>query len=661
MDIKAKIDNLKDRINKYDYQYHVLDQPQISDIEYDRLLAELIKLEEEYPQYKTSDSPSQRVGGEILEGFEKVEHSQPMLSLSNAFNKEDLNDFDKRIKKLDVDVSYVVEEKIDGLAASLRYEDGFLTQAATRGNGTVGEDITHNVKTIKRVPLKLPKPLSMEVRGEIFMPKASFLSLNEQREKADQPLFKNPRNAAAGSIRQLDSKVAAKRDLDMFVYSKVADETDADKDHMTTLKELKSLGFHINEHTHHVKDMSSVINQVDAIERKRHERAYDIDGVVVKINERALYETIGYTSKSPKWAIAYKFKAEEVMSRVLDIFFQVGRTGQITPVARLEPVEVQGSTVSRATLHNEDYVASKDIRINDYVSIKKAGDIIPEVVYVIKDKRSGAETAFEMVTQCPKCQSTLVRKEGEADTYCPNDECPAKSMEALIHFASREAMNIEGLGTKIIEHFYNESYLKNIPDIYRLKSHRDTLMLRAGFGQKSIDKLIKSIEQSKNRSLENLLFGLGIRFVGQKVSKVLASHFDHIDKLMEADRDTLVAIDEIGDKIASSITDYFSKEKNINQIQALKALNINMQYTGKSREIAQISGKRFVLTGTLPTLSRKEAQALIESSGGRVTSAVSENTDYVCAGEKAGSKLTKAQELGVEIIDEEKLKQLLKR
>lgn len=661
MDVKKRIEALKEEIEKHNYRYHVLDQPEISDIEYDQLLQTLIELESSYPEYKTSDSPSQRIGGEVLDSFDKVEHSLPMLSLSNAFNADDLRSFDQRIKKLASNITYVVEEKIDGLAASLRYEGGILVQAATRGNGTTGEDITHNVKTIKKVPLKLAKPLDIEVRGEIFMPKASFLSLNEKKEKNGEAPFKNPRNAAAGSIRQLDSKVAATRDLDMFIYSKVETDSEAQTTHMETLDKLKSLGFHINAYTEHKDDIDNVIKAVETIEASRHERRYDIDGVVLKVNERHLYEQIGYTAKSPKWAIAYKFKAEEVMSQIQDIFFQVGRTGQITPVAQLEPVEVQGSTVSRATLHNEDYVKNKDIRIKDYVSIKKAGDIIPEVVHVIKEKRQGDEISFEMVTACPKCETPLKRAEGEADTYCPNDACPAKSMERLIHFASREAMNIEGLGGKIVEHFYNEGYLKDIPDIYRLKEHREALMMRAGFGQKSIDKLLKHIEESKKRSLEKLIFGLGIRFVGQKVSKVLAMHFHQLFDIVKANEADLMAIDEIGEKIAQSVVAYFKEDKNLKKIEALKALDINMEYTGKSLNKGQLYGKKIVLTGTLPTLSRKEAQTMIEENGGQVTTSVSSNTDMVCAGENAGSKLQKAQELGVEVIDEDQLKALLKR
>lgn len=661
MDIKKRIESLKEEIEKHNYQYHVLDQPQISDVEYDWLLKELVDLEEAHPEYKTPDSPSQRIGGAVLDSFDKVEHTIPMLSLSNAFNADDLRSFDQRIKKLASPVTYVVEEKIDGLAASLRYEDGILVQAATRGNGIIGEDITHNVKTIKKVPLKLTKAVNIEVRGEIFMPKASFLSLNEKREKDGEAPFKNPRNAAAGSVRQLDSKVAAARDLDMFIYSKVEMDNAAQTTHMDTLNMLRSLGFHINFYTQQADDIESVIQTIEAIEAHRHERTYDIDGVVIKVNERDLYGQIGYTAKSPKWAIAYKFKAEEVMSRIHDIFFQVGRTGQITPVAQLEPVEIQGSTVSRATLHNEDYVKNKDIRINDYVSIKKAGDIIPEVVHVIKYKRQDDAITFEMAKVCPKCKTPLKRSEGEADTYCPNDDCPAKSMERLIHFASREAMNIDGLGAKIIEHFYNEGYLKDIPDIYRLKDYRQSLMMRAGFGQKSINKLLRNIETSKERSLEKLIFGLGIRFVGQKVSKVLAMHFGQLFDIVKASETKLMAIDEIGEKIAQSVVHYFKQDKNLKKINELKALGLNMEYTGKSLNKGRLKNKKIVLTGSLPSLSRKQAQAMIEENGGQVTTSVSNNTDIVCAGENAGSKLQKARELGIKIIDEAELKALLKR
>ncbi len=659
MDVKERIENLRQEIEKHNHAYHVLDDPIISDIEYDRLMQELIELESNYPEYQSDTSPSQKVGGAVLDQFEKVNHTIPMLSLANAFEADDLRAFDQRLRKTHATISYVIEEKIDGLAAALRYEEGHLIQAATRGNGTIGEDITHNVKTIKSVPLRLKKPVSLEVRGEIFMPKAAFLKLNETRKKTDQSIFKNPRNAAAGSIRQLDSKIAAARDLDMYIYSLTETDAKMTRDHINTLAYLRELGFKTNPSTKRVDTIDQVIDNVEEIEERRAAKPYEIDGVVIKVNERKLYESIGYTAKSPKWAIAYKFKAEEVMSRVRSIVFQVGRTGQITPVANLEPVEIQGSTVSRATLHNATFVEEKDIREGDFVTIKKAGDIIPEVVAVIVEKRDDSQPAFAMIDHCPKCETPLERFGSEKDHYCPNPSCPAKQVEGLIHFASREAMNIEGLGTRIIELFYNEGFLKSIPDIYRLHQHRDTLVVRAGFGEKSIDKLLKNIEASKTRSLEQLLFGLGIRFVGQKVSKVLAMHFKHISAIVETDENTLLDIDEIGPKIARSVIDYFQEEKNRERIEELDALGLNLEYTGKSLNEGVLKNKTFVLTGTLPTLNRKEAKERIEALGGRVTSAVSQNTDYVCAGEAAGSKLDKAKELGVTVIDEESLLDLL--
>jgi len=659
MDDKKRIEELRKKIRRYDYEYHVLDDPSISDVEYDKLMKELVELEEKHPEYQREDSPTERVGGKVLDAFEKVDHDIPMLSLSNAFSHDDLRDFDNRLKKIVDEFNYVVEPKIDGLAAALRYENGKLVRAATRGDGSTGEDVTHNVKTIRSVPLKLEKNVTMEVRGEIFMPKAAFLSLNEKRDEKGEKPFKNPRNAAAGSIRQLDSKVAAKRDLDMLIYSRAERDEHAKKTHLEILEELKDLGFKVNPHIKKADDIDAVIKIVDTLEDERSDFPYEIDGVVIKVNQRKLYQTIGYTAKSPKWAIAYKFQAEEVMSRIKDIFFQVGRTGQITPVAQMEPVDVQGSTVSRATLHNEDYIREKDIRINDYVAIKKAGDVIPEVVSVIKERRSGDEQEFEMITECPKCQTELERYGSEKDYFCPNPDCPAKNVNGLIHFASRDAMNIEGLGNRIIEHFYNEGFLKSIPDIYRLKAHRDQLVEKAGFGEKSIDKLLDNIEKSKKKSLENLIFGLGIRFVGKKVSKTLAMHFKSMNALMATDYDNLIAIEDIGEKIAESVVQYFRNEQNITMIEELNQEGLNMDYLGEIAKNGAFSGKTVVLTGSLETMTRDEAKDLIEAQGGKVTGSVSKKTDFLCAGENPGSKLDKAKSLNVAIIDEETLISML--
>jgi DNA ligase (NAD+) len=651
MDIKKRIETLKETIREHDYNYHVLDKPVISDVEYDQLLKELLDLESAYPEYLSSDSPTQRITGKVLEGFKKVEHRIPMLSLSNAFSKEDLIDFDRKIKKIADNYSYVLEAKIDGLAASLIYEDGKLIRAASRGNGEVGEDITHNVVTIRSIPLYLKEAVSLEVRGEIFMNKAAFINLNNQREQNNEALFKNPRNAAAGSIRQLDSAIAASRDLDMFIYSLTERDDEANTTHISTLETLSKLGFKTNK-TLHLKTIEEVIQEVEKIENTRHDLPFDIDGAVIKVNEKSLYKTIGYTAKSPKWAIAYKFKAEEVITHINDIIFQVGRTGQITPVAVLEPVEVQGSTVSRATLHNEGYIKDKDIRIHDDVIIKKAGDIIPEVVSVILEQRS-FQTPFEMIKHCPKCNSELLRQANEADVYCLNPSCPAKEIEGLIHFASRKAMNIEGLGERIIELFYNEGYLKNIPDIYLLKQHRDVLITKAGFGIKSIDKLLENIEKSKSNSLEQLLFGLGIRYVGEKVSKVLAMHFKTLFDMISVTEDELIKIDEIGDKIAYSVSERFSEETFIDMLNTLKDLGLNVDYLGLTEASGKFTNMTFVLTGKLETLTRDDAQLIIESLGGKVTGSVSKKTDVVVAGADAGSKLEKANQLGISVWDEE--------
>ncbi len=661
MDVKDKIESLRRTIESHDYAYHVLDDPKISDVDYDQLLNELIELEEKYPDYKSQTSPTMRVGGKVLDGFKKVNHSMPMLSLSNAFNEDDLKAFDKRLGKIVSDYTYMVEAKIDGLAASLKYEDGKLIQAATRGNGVTGEDITHNVKTIKSVPLRLKENKTLEVRGEIFMPKKAFVNLNVSRSENNEPTFKNPRNAAAGTIRQLDSNVAAKRDMDMFIYSRSEKDEDAKKSHGETLQMLKELGFKTNPVAFHVETIEGAIQKAKMIEENRSDYPYDIDGVVIKVNERSLYQTIGYTAKSPKWAMAYKFKAEEVMSVIKDIFFQVGRTGQVTPVAIMDPVEIAGSTVSKATLHNEKYIQQKDIRIHDAVSVKKAGDIIPEVVSVIKENRSGSETPFTMIETCPKCHTLLEKSESEADHFCPNPNCPAKHLETMIHFASREAMNIEGLGNKIMELFYNEGYLKHIVDIYTLKNHKDTLINLSGFGKKSIEKLLDHVEASKENSLENLLFGLGIRFVGKKVSKVLAMHFKDIFAIVKARENDFTAIDDIGKKIAKSIVNYFDKEQNIQTIEQLKALGLNMEYKGEIPKEGAFNGETFVLTGSLSSMSRSEAKDKIEALGGKVTSAVSKKTNYLCAGEAPGSKYDKAKDLGVTIITEEDLLKMLEK
>lgn len=659
MDVKQRIDELRQLLHRYNYEYHTLDNPTVSDQEYDALLHELIRLEQENPEYQSEDSPTVRIGHTLLDKFEKVQHDVAMMSLANAFNEDDLRSFDEKVRAEVPDVTYNVELKIDGLAGSLKYENGRLIQGATRGDGTVGENITNNIKTIHSIPLSISYSAPLEVRGEIFMSKKSFERANEDRVKEGKEPFKNPRNAASGSVRQLDSAIVAARKLDMFIYSVVNPLDHGLTDHSQSLAFAKDLGFHVNPESRRCNTIEAVLDVVEEFTRSRHQLPYEIDGVVIKVNDISSYDNIGYTAKSPKWAIAYKFPAEEVITKIHNISFQVGRTGQITPVANLDPVIVQGSTVSRATLHNEDYVTDKDIREGDYVVIKKAGDIIPEVVRVVLERRDGTEQPFDMIRQCPVCESLLERKPGEADHYCHNPLCEAKQTEALIHFASRKAMNIEGLGDRIIEQFYNDGLLTSITDIYNLHQHRMDLVVKEGFGQKSIQKLLDNIEQSKNNNLDKLLFGLGIRHVGEKVSTVLASHYPQLEQLFDATVEDLVAINEIGDVIANSVVSYFQDEANQSMLLELKQLGLQMTYESSIQEKAEISGKTFVLTGKLEYYKRSEAKQLIESFGGIVTGSVSAKTDFVVAGSDAGSKLTKANQLGVAVLSEEEFKQLL--
>lgn len=661
MDIKNRIEELKGLLVKYSYEYYNLDNPSVSDQEFDALLYELIKLEEENPELKTSDSPTMRVGGAVLDKFEKVTHDVPMMSLSNAFNEEELRSFDEKIIKAVGNVEYNVELKIDGLAGSIKYEEGSLVLGATRGNGVVGENITNNVKTIKTIPLKIDYKDNFEVRGEIFMSKKSFKKANFERERKGLELFKNPRNSAAGSVRQLDSKVAASRNLDMFIYSVISPGNHSLDSHTSALNFAKKLGFKINPLSKLCKSIDEVIDFIIEYTAKRNDLLYEIDGIVVKVNNMNQYERIGYTAKSPKWAIAFKFPAEEVITRINNITFQVGRTGQITPVANLDPVIIQGSTVSRATLHNEDYFVDKDIRENDFVVIKKAGDIIPEVVRVVIDRREDSSIKFEMIKNCPVCDSDLSRKPGESGHYCANPDCDAKKTEGLIHFASRKAMNIEGLGIRIIEQFYNDGFLNSIKDIYLLKERRDELIVKEGFGVKSIDKLLENIEISKNKNMDKLMFGLGIRHVGEKVSKVVATNFTNMLDMFKLNKDELIDIDEVGEVIAQSLVNYFRNEENIKLITELADLGLNMKYQSNVVLKKEFSGKIFVLTGKLEIYKRDEAKVLIESMGGKVSGSVSNKTDFVVAGTDAGSKLTKALSLGVKVLTEQEFKDLLDR
>lgn len=656
--MQERVDELIKILSEANYNYHVLDNPTITDQEYDSLFRELQIIEEKYPELVRNDSPTQRVGGVVLDSFKKVTHSIPMMSLGDIFNEEEVRQFDNRIRKEGINPTYVCELKIDGLSVSLHYEKGVLKTAATRGNGTVGEDITNNVKTIKTIPLTINKPIDIEVRGEIYMSKETLKELNKEREKKGEALLQNCRNAAAGSIRQLDSKVAASRKLDSWIYHLPNPEDYGIKTHFEALQFMKELGFKTNPNNLMVTDANGILAYIDAKGKERETLPYDIDGVVVKVNSLEDQKALGYTAHHPKWAIAYKFPAEQVLTKLKDIIFTVGRTGQITPNAVLEPVIVAGSTISRATLHNEDYVKAKDLKIGDIVSIHKAGDVIPEVVEAIKERRTGDEKEFKMITTCPMCSSTLVRREGQADWFCLNPNCPARNIESLCHFVSRKAMNIDGLGDKIIEDFFNLNYIKDITDIYKLDRYRDELTELEGYGNKSIDNLLEAINNSKNNSLERLLFGLGIPNVGEKTAKVLAMEYLDIDKLRKATYEDLNSIPDIGEIIAKSIVDYFNNDRNIKIIEELKTIGVNMKYTGKRIEKNDnFYNKTFVITGTLVKYTRDEVEEKIELLGGKASSSVSKKTYAVIVGENPGSKRDKAIELGIPIWSEEDLEE----
>ncbi len=654
--MKERIDELVTILNEANYNYHVLDNPTITDQEYDSLFRELQILEEKNPNLVRSDSPTHRVGGVVLDSFKKVTHKIPMMSLGDIFNEDEVRQFDARIKKEGIIPTYVCELKIDGLSVSLHYEKGKLVTAATRGNGTIGEDITNNVKTIKTVPLTLKEEIDIEVRGEIYMSKDTLKELNEERKAKNQPLLQNCRNAAAGSIRQLDSKVAASRKLDCWIYHLPNPEDYGIKTHWEALEFMKKLGFKTNPNNLLVTDVDGIIDYINYKGKERPNLPYDIDGVVVKVNSLEEQKKLGFTAHHPKWAIAYKFPAEEVLTKLKDIIFTVGRTGQITPNAVLEPVIVAGSTISRATLHNEDYVKAKGLKIGDIISIHKAGDVIPEVGEVKLDRRTGDEKDFEMITRCPMCNEPIFKKEGQVDYFCMNPHCPARHIEGLCHFVSRKAMNIDGLGDRIIEDFYNLKYIKDITDIYKLDRFRDELTELEGYGNKSIDNLLEAINNSKANSLERLLFGLGIPNVGEKTSKILAGRFENLDNLMNATFEELNQIPDIGEIIAKSIVDFFQNEKNINIINELKELNVNMEYTGPKVVINEnFSGKTFVITGTLTKYTRDEVEEKIENLGGKTSSSVSKKTSAVIVGENPGSKYTKAMELGIPVWNESDL------
>jgi DNA ligase (NAD+) len=656
---EARIKELQNLLNQYNYEYHVLDKPSIPDAEYDRLLKELVLLEEQFPALKTTDSPTVRVGGAVLDSFKKVEHRTPMLSLGNAFNETDLRDFDRRIRQVvGDDISYVCELKIDGLAVSLRYEEGQFIQGSTRGDGSIGEDITANLKTIRSIPLRLSEPVTLEVRGEAFMSKKSFEALNAIKEEKGEELAANPRNAAAGSLRQLDPKIAASRNLDVYFYS-IADvgETGV-ASHSQGLDYLDKLGFKTNQERRKFASIEEVIEFVQGWVEKRPHLPYEIDGMVIKVDSLDQQIELGTTAKSPRWAIAYKFPAEEVVTKLVDIELSVGRTGVVTPTAILEPVKVAGTTVQRASLHNEDLIREKDIKIGDFVVIKKAGDIIPEVVTVLPERRTGEEKEFHMPTHCPECESELVRLEEEVALRCINPKCPAQIREGLIHFVSRDAMNIDGLGEKVISQLFQEKLIEDVADLYKLT--KEQLLSLERMGEKSATNLLSAIDSSKQNSLEKLLFGLGIRHVGAKAAKTLAQQFETMERLSAATKEELTAINEIGDKMADSIVTYFENEEVHELIAELKSYEVNMDYKGpKLVSITDsdsfFAGKTVVLTGKYEQLSRNEAKDKLEALGAKVAGSVSKKTDLVIAGEDAGSKLTKAQELGIEIWSEEQL------
>ncbi|MCM3612729.1 NAD-dependent DNA ligase LigA [Planococcus sp. MERTA32b] len=659
--IKAeqRVSELNELLGNYGHAYYVLDNPMVPDAVYDQLLNELIELETFYPDLVFPDSPTQRVGGAPISNFEKVTHDRPMLSLSNVFGEDDLREFDKRVRSgAGEKIEYVCELKIDGLAVSLIYEDGKFVRGATRGDGRVGEDITVNLRTIRSIPLKLKEPVSLEVRGEVFMPKKSFHKLNEQRGENGEEVFANPRNAAAGSLRQLDPKIAANRNLDVFIYGIGGDAENYGLDeHHESLNYLQKLGFKTNGERKVCYSVEEVLAYIETWTEKRGNLSYEIDGIVIKVNRFLQQQELGFTAKSPKWATAYKFPAEEVMTNLIDIELSVGRTGAVTPTAILEPVSVAGTTVQRASLHNEDLIKEKDIRIGDKVIIRKAGDIIPEVVRAMVELRSGDEEPFRMPENCPACDAELVRIEGEVVLRCVNPKCPAQITEGLIHFVSRNAMNIDGLGEKVIEQLYQEQLIADIADIYKLT--KDQLLELERMGDKSASNLIAAIDASRSNSMERLLFGLGIRHVGEKAARILSEHFGSMEKLMDATLEELTAIHEIGDKMADAIVTYFDSEEVRALVERLAAENVNLTYTGKRVQVEAganaFAGKKIVLTGKLEQLTRSEATERIEAMGGNLSGSVSKKTDLLIAGEDAGSKLDKARDLKIEIWNEQQL------
>lgn len=644
---------LRKELEKYSIEYYVYDNPSVSDQEYDRLMQELMALEEKYPEMYDANSPSQRIIGQVLEGFEKVRHDSQMLSLGNVFNYEEIEEFVTRIQGSVKDAEFVVECKYDGLAMSLIYENGSFVRAVTRGDGLVGEDVSANIKTIQSIPMHIPERRHVEVRGEVYMPKKSFEELNERQKKNNQALFANPRNAAAGSIRQLDSGVCASRKLDAYWYYFQNAQDFGILTQQEALDRMRSLNFKVNPLYKVCKNTKEIWEFIQSIQEKRNDLPYEIDGMVIKLNSLSDQRTLGSTAKVPRYATAYKFPAERVQTRLLDIVITVGRTGKITPNAVLEPVRIAGTTVSAAQLHNEDMILSKDLRINDIVVVQKAGEIIPEVVSSVKERRDGSQVPYVYPTHCPVCGSRLVRLEGEAAHYCINQDCPARVVESMIHFASRDAMDIDTLGDKKIEQLHEFGFLNSIEDIYFLHEHREELLEKRGYQKKSVDKMLETIETSKKQPLALLLYGLGIRQVGKKAAAILANYFGSMDALMKSGVDTLVSINDIGPITAQSIVEFFKDESNQKLIQTLKEQGLNMIQEKQEIKASRFTNKTVVLTGTLEHYTRNEAKEILENLGANVSGSVSKKTDYVIYGTAAGSKLAKAQNLGVATMSEE--------
>ena len=650
---KERIIELRNMLNRFSYEYYALDAPSVTDQEFDQYMQELITLEKSYPEMYDINSPSQRVGGVVVDAFEKVTHKRQMLSLANAYDLEDLQAFDRRVKTSISDVEYVVELKIDGLAMSVEYQNGIFHHALTRGDGIDGENVSANVRTIRSIPLIIDQKEEMEVRGEVYMPKKSFERLNKEKVERNEVLFANPRNAASGSIRQLDSKIAASRKLDAFWYYLCDGDKFNLKTHYEALQWLKSLGFVVNPLTRLCGNIDEVWTFITEMSEKRNELPYEIDGMVVKVNDFASQEKLGYTAKTPRWAIAYKFPATEVMTRLNRIFLTVGRTGKVTPNAELEPIQLAGTTVSFASLHNEDLIKDKDIRENDIVVVRKAGDIIPEVVRSVIEKRDNTQVPYVFPQECPVCHSQLYRSPDEADNYCINNDCPARVVEAIAHYCSRNALNIDGLGDKTVETLHKLGFLKTVEDIYRLKDHRDQLYNIEKMGKKSVDKLLEAIETSKNSNLDKLINGLGIRQVGEKAAKTLADHFQNIQAIAKATEEELVDIKDIGQITAMAIISFFSDDNNKKLIDNLISFKVNTNYRKDNVQVSIFTGKSVVITGSLSNYTRKQAQELLEKMGASVNSSVSKQTDFLLCGTDAGSKLDKAQELGVMIINED--------